>query len=166
MEKRSSINLPLILITGFGVLATLFFLYLFVYNKATDTVRKDLTIQKAYPRVKPQEFVNQLFYTAKEEGFSYNLVYTDNSTFLINLYSIKEIEKAKSVNPNAIAYVGVNLAVYDLRNGTAVVGNNPYIWDIIYDSKVLDEYAQDYSSRVSGMLDKVYFTLGEKKKSI
>lgn len=166
MKKISTLNLPLILITGFGVVATLFFLYLFVYNKATDTVKRSLTIQKAYPNIKPQEFINQLNSTAKEFGFSYIQIYTDNSTFLISLYSTTEIEKVNSISKNGLAYTVVNLVLYDLGNGTAIVGNNPYIWDIIYDSKILDEYAQEYSVKISGILDRVYLELKEKKKSI
>lgn len=166
MEKKTSLNLPLIIITGFGVLATLFFVYYFTYNKAIDTVRKDLTIQKAYPKVKPQEYITQLSYTFAEEGFSVQQVYTDNKTFLVTISSQKEIEKAISLNPVAAAYTTVNLVIYDLGNGTAVVGNNPYIWDIIYEDRVLDEYAQSYAEKISRLLDKTFLTLREKKKSI
>lgn len=166
MEKKTTANLPLILITGFGVLATLFFIYYFTYNKAIDTVRKDLTIQKAYPKVRPQEYIIQLNHTFTEEGFSVHQVYTDGKTFVVMITSTKEIEKALSFNPVASAYTTVNLVVYDLGNGTAVVGNNPYIWDIIYEDKTLDEFAQNYSEKVNDLLDKTFITLKEKKKSI
>lgn len=166
MEKKTNLNLPLIIITGFGIIATLFFIYYFTYNKAVDTVRKDLTIQKAYPKVKPQEYITQLSHTFAEEGFSVHQIYTDNKTFVITVYFQKEIEKAVSLNPVAAAYTTVNLVVYDLGSGTAVVGNNPYIWDIVYEDKVLDEYAQSYAQKVSQLLDKVFLTLKEKKKSI
>lgn len=166
MEKKTSLNLPLIIITGFGILATLFFVYYFTYNKAIDTVRKDLTIQKAYPKVKPQEYITQLSYTFAEEGFSVQQIYTDNKTFVVSIVSTKEIERAVSLNPVAAAYTTINLVIYDLGNGTAVVGNNPYIWDIIYEDKVLDDYAQSYAQKVSDLLDKVFLTIKEKKKSI
>ncbi|MCX7760614.1 MAG: hypothetical protein N2Z81_05440 [Hydrogenothermaceae bacterium] len=166
METKTSKNIPFIVITGFGIIATLFFIYFFVYNKAVDTVRKDLVIQKAYPKIKPQEFITELIFIASKSGFSISQIYTDNRTFLVNIYSQKEIDQVINLNPNALAYINVGLVIYDLGDGTAVVGNNPYIWDIIFEDKNLDERAQEYSQTVSNLLDNVYLSIREKKKSI
>lgn len=166
MKKKAALNIPFIVITAFGVIATIFFVYYFTYSKAVDTVRKDLVIQRAYPKIKPQEFINQLPYTASEYGFSINQIYTDNSSFIIALYSNKEIEKALSIGPMATAYTTITFVVYDLGNGTAVIGYNPYIWDIIYENKTLDDLAWQYSEKIVDIFDKTYLTIKEKKKSI
>ncbi|MEZ0323465.1 MAG: hypothetical protein ABWJ98_04050 [Hydrogenothermaceae bacterium] len=166
METKTTKNIPFIVITGFGIVATLFFIYFFVYNKAVDTVRKDLVIQKAYPKIKPQEFITEFSFVASKYGFSVSQIYTDNRTFLVNIYSQKEIEQLINLNPIALAYINVSLVIYDLGDGTAVVGNNPYIWDIIFEDKNLDDKAQNYSQTISDLLDNVYLSIKEKKKSI
>lgn len=166
MEKKNSFNIPLIVITGFGILLTLFFVYYFTYNKAVDTVRENLVIQRAYPKIKPQEFINQLPYIASEEGFSINQIHNNESSFIITLYSPKEIEKALSIGPMATAYTVLTFVIYDLGNGTAVIGYNPYIWDIIYENRVLDEMAQQYSENIIKIFDRTYLTIKEKRKSI
>ncbi|MEJ5172813.1 MAG: hypothetical protein WHT47_03790 [Hydrogenothermaceae bacterium] len=166
METKTSKNIPFIVITGFGIVATLFFIYFFVYNKAVDTVRKDLVIQKAYPKIKPQEFITELSFVASKSGFSVSQIYTDNRTFLVNIYSQKEIDQVINLNPNTLAYINVSLVIYDLGDGTAVIGNNPYIWDIIFEDRNLDDRAQEYSQTVSNLLDNVYLSIKEKRKSI
>lgn len=165
-KKKADLNVPFIVITGFGIFVTLFLVYFFVYNKAIDTVREDLTIQKAYPNIKPQEFITELQFISKEYGFSVYQIYSKNSTFLLNINSEKELNDLDGFSPSALVYTNVTIALYDLGNGTAIVGTNPYIWDIIFEDKNLDQKAENYSKTINSMLDKVYLSIKQKKKAI
>jgi len=83
-------NYPFIVLTGFGIIATL----IFVYQKSVSTVREKAIMERAYPKVKPQEYYYELKNIASKNGFTVLDIQTDTNYFLIQLYSKNFIEKS------------------------------------------------------------------------
>jgi len=76
-------NWPFIIITGFGIIATLIFLYIFVYGLAVNTVKSAALLEKAYPHIKPQEYMNIFKRQAAANGLKIIKITQENSLFLI-----------------------------------------------------------------------------------
>ena len=165
-NQKKTPNYPLIFITGFGIVATLIFVFIFVYQKSISTVREKAIIERAYPKVKPQEYYYELKNIASKNGFNVVDILTDSNYFLIQMYSNDYIEKAKNVSLSLPPMVVVNLSIYDLGDGTAVVGNNPYLWRVLVEGRNSDVLAKEYYELVSLILNDVYYSLKEKKKKI
>ncbi|NPA58185.1 MAG: hypothetical protein GXN94_02700 [Aquificae bacterium] len=150
-------NLPFLIITGIGVFSTLLFLYIFVYGLATNTVKSAVLLEKAYPHVKPQEYMNFLKRKAKENNLKIISVKTGDRLFLIQMVNEKVLNDLLSLAPQVAPLSIVNLVIYDLGNGTGIVGNNPYLWDIVIDSPKIDEIAENYAEQLSHLLDSIYW---------
>jgi|GEM_PF-892753 len=159
-------NYPFIVLTGFGIIATLIFLFIFVYQKSVSTVREKAIMERAYPKVKPQEYYYELKNIASKNGFTVLDIQTDTNYFLIQLYSKNFIEKAKNVSLSLPPMTVITLSIYDLGDGTAVVGNNPYLWRVLVEGKASDSLAKEYYELVDLMLNDVYYSLKEKKKKL
>jgi hypothetical protein len=159
-------NYPFIVLTGFGIIATLIFLFIFVYQKSISTVREKAIVERAYLKVKPQEYYYELKNIASKNGFTVLDIQTDTNYFLIQLYSKNYIEKAKNVSLSLPPMTVITLSIYDLVDGTAVVGNNPYLWRVLVEGKASDSLAKEYYELVDLMLNDVYYSLKEKKKKL
>ncbi|WP_297452638.1 hypothetical protein [Persephonella sp.] len=150
-------NWPFIIITGVGIFATLVFLYIFVYGLATRTVKSAVLIEKAYPHVKPQEYLNLLQRKAAANNLKIIQLRSDRGYFLIQIINDKKLDEVLSIAPQVAPLAIVNLVIYDLGDGTGIVGNNPYLWDIVVDSAKVDEIAESYSNELSDILDSIYW---------
>jgi len=53
-------NYPLIIVSALGIITSLVLVYMYVYQRAINSVRSAALIEKAYPRIKPEEYINQL----------------------------------------------------------------------------------------------------------
>lgn len=47
-----------------------------------------------------------------------------------------------------------------------MVGNNPYLWDIVVDSNYVDDLAESFEKELIDMFDSIFWSIKEKKKSI
>jgi len=159
-------NKPFWFITGVGIFATLIFLYLFVYNLATRTVESAVLMEKAYPNVKPAEYLNELKYQAKRNNLKLIVLKNLGNTFLIQIIDEKKLEDVLSISPQAAPLSIVNVVIYDLGNGTGLVATNPYLWDIIFPNKYIDDIAENYSDELSDIFDSIYWILKERKKEL
>jgi hypothetical protein len=159
-------NKPLWIITGIGIFATLVFLYLFVYNLATRTVESALLIEKAYPNIKPAEYLSELKNQAKKNHLKLEIIKNAGNTFILQIINEKRLEDVLSVSPQASLLAIVNVVIYDLGNGTGLVATNPYIWDIIYPSNYIDDIAESYSEELSTIFDSIYWIWKEKSKEL
>ncbi len=165
-QKTTELNYPFIVITAFGIVATLIFIFIFVYQKSISTVREKAIMERAYPKIKPQEYYYELKNIASKNGFTVKDLIIENNYFLVQLYSLNYIEKAKNISLSLPSMVVVTLSIYDLGDGTAVVGNNPYLWKILIENRNSDSLAKEYYELVNLVLNNVYYSLKEKKKSI
>jgi hypothetical protein len=159
-------NYPLIIITGFGIIASLVLVYLYVYQRAINSVRSAALIEKAYPVVKPEEYINQLRIDAKKNNLRIVEITKTEKTFIIQIVNQKLLEKLININPGASVLTIVNLSIYDLGDGTAVVGNNPYLWDIMMPSNYIDDIAEGFSKDLSDILDNIYWEIKKKKEAL
>jgi hypothetical protein len=157
-------NWPFIIITGIGVFATLIFLYVFVYGLAVNTVRSSVLLEKAYPHIKPQEYLNLLKRKASKNNLKIIQLRSENRYFLIQMINEKKLNEVLSISPQIAPLSIINLVIYDLGDGTGLVGNNPYIWDIVVDSPLIDEMAQNYSEELSDLLDSIYWDYKKEKE--
>ncbi|SNZ10530.1 hypothetical protein SAMN06265182_1874 [Persephonella hydrogeniphila] len=159
-------NWPFIIITGAGILATFIFLYIFVYGLAVNTVKSAALLEKAYPHVKPQEYMNIFKREAKANNLKIIKISEEDNLFLIQIIDEKQLEDVIALAPQIAPLAVVNLVVYDLGDGTGVVGNNPYIWDILIDNSKIDEMAEDFSNRLSDILDSIYWKYKKEKEML
>ena len=161
-------NLPLIIITGLGIVATLFLLYFFVYNMAVETVRSAIFIERAYPNIKPEEYVNELKISAQKNSLQIVDIKkgVQNSYFLLQMYDPKILEKLSMISPSLVSIGVINLVVYPVQNGTGIVANNPYLWDIAIPSNYVDDLAENFSNQLKDIFDGIYWQIKEKKEEI
>ena len=159
-------NWPFIIITGFGILATLIFLYIFVYSLAINTVKSAVLLEKAYPHIKPQEYMNFLQKKAEKNNLKIIQIKSEENYFLVQIINEKIVNELFSLAPQVAPLGIVNLVIYDLGDGTGIVGNNPYVWDIVIDSKRIDEIAQNYSEFLSDVLDSIYWDYKKEKEML
>ncbi len=159
-------NWPFIIITGVGIVATLIFIFIFVQNMAINTVRSSVLLEKAYPHIKPQEYLNHLKLKAKRNNLRIIELRHDRGYFLIQLINDKKLDEILSISPQVAPLAIINLVIYDLGDGTAVIGNNPYIWDIVYPNSVIDELAESFSKEISDILDSIYWDIKKEKQML
>ncbi|WP_293442702.1 hypothetical protein [Persephonella sp.] len=159
-------NWPFIIITGFGVVATLIFVYIFVYGLAVNTVKSAVLLEKAYPHIKPQEFMNLLQKKAKNNNLKIIKISSEENLFLVQMVDEKQLEEILSLAPQISPLSIVNLVIYDLGDGTGIVGNNPYLWDIVIDNPKVDEMAENFSDRLSDLLDSIYWDYKKGKETL
>ncbi len=161
---KKSKNWPFIIITGVGIFATLVFIFIFVQNLAINTVRSSILIEKAYPHIKPEEYLNHLRIKAKANNLRIVELRSDKNYYLVQLINDKKLDEVLSLSPQAAPLSIINLVIYDLGDGTAIVGNNPYVWDIVYPSKVIDDIAENFSNEISDILDSIYWDIKKEKE--
>ncbi len=159
-------NWPFIIITGVGILATLIFIFIFVQNMAINTVKNSVLIEKAYPHIKPQEYLNHLKMKAIKNNLRVVELRQDRGYFLIQLINDKKLDEVLSISPQVAPLAIINLVIYDLGDGTAVIGNNPYIWDIVYPSSVIDDIAENFSNEISDILDSIYWDIKKEREML
>ncbi len=156
-------NYPFIIITALAIIMTLVFVYLFTYQSAINTVRSAVLIEKAYPKIKPEEYINQLKIEAQKNKLQLTEIRKEKNIYLIQILNPELLDKLLAAPSVAVLSI-INIAVYDIGDGTAVVGNNPYLWDIISPSNYIDDLAESYSDRLSEIFDNVYWEIKKKKK--
>jgi hypothetical protein len=159
-------NWPFIIITGFGISATLIFLYFFVYGMAVNTVRSTILLEKAYPNTKPEEYINELIAKAEKNELKIIGIKKEEKYYIIQLVNDNILEKTASLSPKFTPLSVVTVVIYDLRNGTGIVGNNPYIWDIISPDSYIDDIAENFSNQLSDIFDSIYWEIKKKKEKL
>ncbi len=159
-------NWPFVIITGIGIFATLIFLYIFVYSLATNTVKSAALLEKAYPHIKPEEYINFLQRKAEKNNLKIIQIKAEKNYFLVQIINEKVVDELLSLAPQVAPLGIVNFVIYDLGNGTGIVGNNPYLWDIVIDSPRIDEIAEDYSEFLSDVLDSIYWDYKKEKEML
>ena len=159
-------NKPLAILIGIGIFSTLFFLYVFVYGLAVRTVKSSVLMEKAYPKITPAEYLNELKLTASKNNLKIIEIKKEGSFFLIQLVNKKYLEDVASVSPQATPLAIVNMVIYDLGDGTGLVATNPYLWDIVYPNNYIDEKAESFSNELSDIFDGIYWSLKKKKKEL
>lgn len=163
-ENKKSLNWPLIIITGFGIVAVFIITFIFVQGLAINTVKEAILMQKAYPKVKPQEYVNELKLSAEKNHLTVKEIAKTDKVILLQVIKPKLLEKLMVEAPDVSIASIINLSIHDIGDGTAIVASNPYIWDMISPSSYLDDILQSYSEEVSLILDSIYWDLKKKKK--
>lgn len=164
--NKKSINYPFWIITGIGIFATLIFLYIFVYNYAIKTVKSAVLLERAYPKIKPEEFVNELINKSKEKNIKIIQIRQEKNLYIIQMVDEDKISKLTQIAPQLAPIAIINLTIYDIGDGITVVGNNPYLWDIVVDSNYVDDLAESFEKELIDMFDSIYWSIKEKKKSI
>ena len=159
-------NKPLAILIGIAVFSTLFFLYVFVYGLAVKTVKSSVLIEKAYPNIKPAEYLNELKLVALKNNLKIIDIKKEKNFFVIQLVNEKYLDDVASFSPQATPLAIVNMVIYDLGDGTAVIATNPYLWDIIYPNNYIDEKAESFSNELSDIFDGIYWSIKEKKKEL
>ena len=159
-------NWPLVIITGFGVIAIILITFIFIQGLAINTVREALIIEKAYPKIKPQEYVNELKRIAPKNNIEVNLLFEGNNSYLIQITRKKLSEKLLNEAPNVSVLSVVNVSIYDVGNGTGLVATNPYIWDIIAPNSYIDDIAQSFGEELSMIFDSIYWDYRKKEKML
>ena len=159
-------NKPFWIITGIGIFATLIFLYIFVYSLAVRTVQSSVLMEKAYPHIKPEEYLNELKLEAKKNNLKLIEVKSEKNYYLVQLINEKKLEEALSVSPQVAPLAIINVVIYDLGDGTGVVANNPYLWDIVYPNNYVDDIAQQFSEELSDIFDGIYWEIKKKKEEL
>ena len=159
-------NLPFLIITGLGIVATLFLVYFFVYNMAVETVRSAIFIERAYPNIKPEEYVNELKSSAKKNNLTILDIKQNNQYYLLQMYDENIINKLSQISPNLVSIGVINLVVYSVGGGTGIVANNPYLWDIAIPSDYVDDLAENFSNQLIDIFDGIYWQIKEKKKEL
>ncbi len=159
-------NIPFIVITSLGVVATIFLLYFFVYNMAVDTVRSSILIEKAYPKIKPEEYVNELKISAQKNNLTLIEIQKGEGFFLLQLYDKTVLNKLAMISPQLVSIAVINVVIYPVQNGTGLVANNPYLWDIVIPSNYIDDLSENFSNQLKDIFDGIYWQIKEKKKEI
>ncbi len=159
-------NYPFIIVSALGIIASLVLVYMYVYQRAINSVRSAALIEKAYPIVKPEEYINQLKINAEKNNLKIIEITKTERTFIVQLINEKLLEKLININPGASVLTIVNLSIYDLGDGTAVVGNNPYLWDIMMPSNYVDDLAEGFSKELSSILDDIFWEIKKKKEAL
>ncbi len=159
-------NIPFIVITSLGVVATIFLLYFFVYNMAVDTVRSSILIEKAYPKIKPEEYVNELKISAQRNNLTLIEIQKGEGFFLLQLYDKTVLNKLAMISPQLVSIAVINVVIYPVQNGTGLVANNPYLWDIVIPSNYIDDLSENFSNQLKDIFDGIYWQIKEKKKEI
>ena len=159
-------NKPLVIITGIGIFTTLVFLYIFVYGLAVRTVRSSVLIEKAYPKITPAEYLNELKMIAPQNNLKIIQIKNENHFFIVQLINEKYLDEVASVSPQATPLAIVNMVIYDLGDGTALIATNPYLWDIVYPNNYIDDKAESFSNELSEIFDSIYWRIKEKKKEL
>ncbi len=159
-------NYPLIIVSALGIIASLILVYMYVYQRAINSVRSAALIEKAYPKIKPEEYINQLKIQAQRNNLKIVEITKTERTFIVQLVNQKLLEKLIDINPGASVLTIVNLSIYDLGDGTAVVGNNPYLWDIMIPSNYVDDLAEGFSKELSQILDDIFWEIKKKKEAL
>ncbi|WP_456400083.1 hypothetical protein [Persephonella sp.] len=159
-------NWPFIIITGFGILATLLFMYFFVYGLAVNTVRSSAVIEKAYPNIKPEEYINELKIKAQKNNIEILQIEREDNFYLIQIINREKMNKVSTLSPKFASLSVVTLSVYDIGNGTVLVGNNPYLWDVVSPDNLIDDIAEEYSEELSDLFDSIYWDLKKKKEKL
>jgi len=159
-------NWPFIIITGIGIFSTLVFLYIFVYGLATNTVKSAVLLEKAYPHIKPQEYMNFLQRKAKNNNLKIINIKAEDKFFLVQIVNERKLNELLAIAPQIAPLSIVNLVIYDLGDGTGIVGNNPYVWDIVIDNPKIDEIAEEYSNQLSDILDSIYWDYKKEQEMV
>ncbi len=159
-------NWPLIVITGFGVIAVFLITFVFIQGMAVNTVKEALLIEKAYPKIKPQQYYRELLAVAKQNNIQITLIKKTENAFLIQIKREKLIDKLLNEAPNVSLLAVVNTVIYDLGDGTGLVSTNPYIWDIITPNSYIDDIAQSFGEELSMIFDSVYWEYKKKEKML
>lgn len=165
-QHKKNPNYPFIILTGFGIVATLIFVFIFVYQLSVGKVREEALIEYAYPKITPQEYFNELKNVCQKNNFEFREIYTEENYFLVQIYSKDYLQKAKSLSPSVVPIVIINLSISPVSDGTAVVGNNPYLWRVMIENRQIDTFAKDYTELVKLILNDVYYSVKEKRKNI
>lgn len=165
-NEKKGLNWPLIVITGFGVVGVFIITFIFVQQLAIRTVKEAILLEKAYPKIKPQEYINELKIEAKKNKLTLIEIAKSDKVFVYQLIKKDLLKKFMEEFPNASISAVVTLSIYDLGDGTSIVATNPYIWDMILPSNYLDDIVQNYSQETSLILDDIYWKLKEKKKEL
>jgi len=165
-NNKKSLNWPLIIITGFGVIAIFLITFIFVQNLAISTVKDAILLEKAYPKIKPQEYFNELKIQAKRNKLEIKEIAKSDNIIVVQIIKKQLLDKLITEAPNASISSIVNLSIYNIGDGTSIVANNPYIWDMILPSSYLDDIVQSYSEEISMVLDSVYWQLKKKKQEL
>ncbi len=163
-NNKKSLNWPLIIISGFGVVGFFILTFIFVQGLAINTVKDAILIQKAYPKVTPQEYINELKIKAKENKIIIKQISSNNRAFILQIIKPALMEKLLNEAPDVAIASIINLSIYDIGDGTAIVANNPYIWDMISPSSYIDDIVQSYSEEISLILDSIYWDIKKKKE--
>lgn len=164
-NEKKGLNWPLIVITGFGVVGVFIITFIFVQQLAIRTVKEAILLEKVYPKVKPQEYINELKIEAKKIKLTLIEIAKSDKVFAYQLIKKDLLKKFIEEVPNASISAIVTLSIYDLGDGTSIVATNPYICDMILPSNYLDDIVQNYSQEISLILDDIYWKLKEKRRS-
>jgi len=159
-------NWPLVIITGFGVIAIFLITFIFIQGLAINTVREALIMEKAYPKIKPQEYLNELKRIAPKNNIEVKLLFEGNNSYLVQITRKKLSEKLLNEAPNVSVLSVVNVSIYDVGDGTGLVATNPYIWDIIAPNSYIDDIAQGFGEELSMIFDSIYWNYRKKQKML
>jgi len=159
-------NWPLIIISGFGVVAIFLITFIFIQGLAINTVREALILEKAYPKIKPQEYINELQRIAKANNIQVKIISKTDRAFLVQITRKDLMEKLLIEAPNVAVLSVVNVSIYDVGDGTGLVATNPYIWDIIAPNSYIDDIAQGFSEELSMIFDSIYWDFKKKEKML
>ncbi|HIE59694.1 MAG TPA: hypothetical protein EYH43_01510 [Persephonella sp.] len=159
-------NWPLVIITGFGIIAIFLITFIFIQGLAINTVREALIMEKAYPKIKPQEYVNELKRIASKNNIEIKLLFKGNNSYLLQITRKKLSEKLLNETPNVAVLSVVNVSIYDVGDGTGLVATNPYIWDIIAPNSYIDDIAQGFGEELSMIFDSIYWDYRKKQKML
>lgn len=113
-------------------------------------------MEKAYPKIKPQEYVNELKRIAPKNNIEVNLLFEGNNSYLVQITRKKLSEKLLNEVPNVSVLSVPNVSIYDLVDGTGLVATNPYIWDIIAPNSYIDDIAQGFGEELSMIFYSIY----------
>jgi hypothetical protein len=163
-NNKKSLNWPFIVITAFGIIGTFIITFVFVQGLAINTVKDAILLQKAYPKIKPQEYVNELKLEAEKNHLIIDEIKISDRVIVLQIVSTSLLEKLLNEAPDVSIAAIVNLSIHDIGDGTAIVANNPYIWAKISSSPYLDDIVKNYSNEISLILDSIYWKIKEKKK--
>ena len=159
-------NWPLVIITGFGVIAVFLITFIFIQGLAINTVREALILEKAYPKIKPQEYINELERIAEANNIEVKVIEKGNNSFVLQITRKKLLEKLLAEAPNVAILSVVNVVVYDVGDGTGLVATNPYIWDIIAPNSYIDDVAQGFGEELSMIFDSIYWDFKKKQRML
>lgn len=165
-KKKKSLNWPLIVISGFGVIAVFLITFIFVQGLAINTVREAIIFEKAYPHIKPQEYLNELKLEAKQNKLQIKEISRGQNSFLIQITRPELMDKILNEYPNIALLSVVNVVIYDLGDGTGLVATNPYIWSMISKNAYINDIAKGFSEELSMVFDSIFWSLKKKKSML